>query len=166
MPRVFIGIGSNVEPEHNIARGVAQLRAVFGPMLCSPVYRNSAAGFVGDDFYNLVVGFDTVLAIDAIVTRLREIEQAHGRHRGDAKFAPRTLDLDLLIYGDTVLTTAQLTLPRADILEYAFVLRPLADIAPNERHPLTHATYRELWQHRARGSMPMTQVADFLSASK
>ena len=166
MPRVFIGVGSNVEPEHNIARGVAQLRAAFGPILCSPVYTNPATGFVGDDFYNLVIGFDTALALDAIGARLREIEQAHGRHRGAAKFAPRTLDLDLLTYGDTVLTTAQLTLPRADILEYAFVLRPLADIAPDERHPLTHATYRELWQHRERESVPMTRVADFLSASK
>ena len=166
MPRVFIGVGSNVEPEHNIARGVAQLRAAFGPILCSPVYTNPATGFVGDDFYNLVIGFDTALVLDAIGARLREIEQAHGRHRGEAKFAPRTLDLDLLTYGDTVLTTAQLTLPRADILEYAFVLRPLADIAPDERHPLTHATYRELWQHRERESVPMTRVADFLSASK
>ena len=166
MPRVFIGVGSNVEPEHNIARGVAQLRAAFGPILCSPVYTNPATGFVGDDFYNLVIGFDTALALDAIGARLREIEQAHGRHRGEVKFAPRTLDLDLLTYGDTVLTTAQLTLPRADILEYAFVLRPLADIAPDERHPLTHATYRELWQHRERESVPMTRVADFLSASK
>ena len=166
MPRVFIGVGSNVEPEHNIARGVAQLRAAFGPILCSPVYTNPATGFVGDNFYNLVIGFDTALALDAIGARLREIEQAHGRHRGEAKFAPRTLDLDLLTYGDTVLTTAQLTLPRADILEYAFVLRPLADIAPDERHPLTHATYRELWQHRERESVPMTRVADFLSASK
>ncbi len=161
MTRVYVSIGSNLEPVRNIHGGVAMLEASFAPVTCSPAYTNAAVGFVGEDFYNLVVGFDTDLGVTALVARLREIEHAHGRHRGEAKFAPRTLDLDLLTYGDQVSEIQGVTLPRPDILQYPFVLKPLADIAPHAYHPVTGQTYAELWQQRKTADAGLTLLPNF-----
>ena len=145
MVEVFIGVGSNVDPVHNIRSSIGHLREALSNVKCSPVYRNPATGFSGDEFFNLVVGTETSLTIPALKALLREIEYAQGRHRGEAKFAARTIDLDLLTYGDTVISTPTDNLPRTDILEYAFVLRPLAELAPSARHPALDITYQELW---------------------
>jgi 2-amino-4-hydroxy-6-hydroxymethyldihydropteridine diphosphokinase len=80
-----------------------------------------------------------------LIRALREIEDAHGRVRGSEKFAPRTLDIDLLTYGDAVTTTDGYELPRDEILSYAFVLGPLAEVAGNEVHPVQKKRYGELW---------------------
>jgi len=141
MPRVYVSIGSNLEPERNVRRCVAALEAQFAPIIRSPVYVNPAVGFAGDDFYNLVVGFETSLGIAELKARLRAIEDAQGRQRGPHKFAPRTLDLDLITYGDEVHAKPDLTLPHPDILAYPFVLKPLADIAPHEYHATARETY-------------------------
>ncbi|MBI2802495.1 MAG: 2-amino-4-hydroxy-6-hydroxymethyldihydropteridine diphosphokinase [Gammaproteobacteria bacterium] len=164
MCRAYAGIGSNVDRIKNLQAGVRALRVQFQTLIISNIYANSAVGFVGDDFYNLVVGFDTELSPTALNDSLHQIETAHGRRRGEAKFAPRTLDLDLLLYGDWVLSTPGLTLPRTDVLDYAFVLRPLAEIAGAERHPVLNVTYAELWQQHLRVGKPshLTRVPDFL----
>ncbi len=161
MTRVYLSIGSNLEPVHNLRSGVAALAASFAPVTCSPVYSNPAVGFAGDEFFNLVVGFDTHLDVAALVARLREIEHAHGRRRGQAKFAPRTLDLDLLTYGDQVGDIQGLTLPRPDILLYPFVLKPLADIAPHAYHPGNRKTYAALWQEHKMNDAALTLIPDF-----
>ncbi len=164
MPVVMIGIGSNVDAQANIRDAVAALRTRFPTLRCSPVYRTPAVGFTGDDFFNLVVSIDTELAIPEISAELRQLETHHGRHRGEAKFAPRTLDLDLLTYGDTVGTYGKLVFPRSDILEYAFVLKPLADLDPNARHPTAQRTYRELWlAHQVNCQEPLTLIPNFLA---
>jgi 2-amino-4-hydroxy-6-hydroxymethyldihydropteridine diphosphokinase len=162
MPEVFIGVGSNVDREANIRGAIQALSAIFGVVHYSPVYRTEAIGFAGDDFYNLVMSFVTERDLDEVATVLRQIEAQHGRHREEAKFAPRTLDLDLLLYGDTVGTYGKVVLPRPDILEYAFVIRPLADLAPEHRHPLLQRTYAELWRARADPSPPV-KVDNFLA---
>ena len=149
MPHVWVSIGSNVDRERNIRAALCDLGASFGELVVSPVYETQAVGFEGDAFFNLVVGFDTPLAPRDLHAKLREIEARHGRERGGAKFSSRTLDLDLLTYGDVVTDDAGKALPRDEILRYAFVLAPLADVAGAELHPVLGETYRDLWQRFA-----------------
>lgn len=142
--QVFVGIGSNVEPAKHIRTALRNLRERFGPLTVSSVYRSRAAGFEGDDFLNLVVAFSTSESPQAIVAKLERLHEESGRVRAASPFSPRTLDLDLLLYGDQVIDEMQV--PRADITRYSFVLGPLAELAPNLRHPVTGETMAELWQ--------------------
>lgn len=145
MSRAYLGIGSNVDRERNIASCLNALRRRFGELTVSPIYRCPAVGFDGDDFFNLAVGVDTTLEPEALVTELHAIEAQHGRTRQGPKFSDRTLDIDLLLYEERVFEADDLTLPRPEILEQAFVLRPLADIAPEVRHPVENRTIADLW---------------------
>lgn len=159
--RVHVSVGSNQAPEQHIHDGLAALERLVGPLQRSPVYRNPAVGFEGADFFNLVVSFDTTLPLEDIARCLRDIEQAEGRTRGEARFAPRTLDLDVLTYGHTVLTSGPLRLPRDDILEYAFVLKPLVDNAPKEIHPVRGETYAALWAAFDKAGLVLELVPGF-----
>lgn len=143
---VFVSLGSNIAPRRNLAAALPLLAAHFDPLRISPVYECPAVGFEGDPFLNLVVGFSTQDNLASVLDFLRGIEHDFGRRRGEAKFAPRSLDLDIILFGDQVGEEAGLRLPRADILRYAFVLKPLADLAPDATHPELGQTYRELWE--------------------
>lgn len=145
MARAYLGIGSNVDRERNIASCLNALRRRFGALEVSPVYRCEAVGFDGDDFFNLAVGVDTDLEPEALVTELHAIESEHGRTRQGPRFSDRTLDIDLLLYDDRVLGGEGLDVPRGEILEHAFVLKPLADIAADVVHPVEKKTIAELW---------------------
>ena len=149
MPRVWVSIGSNIERERHIRAALADLREKFGDLVVSPVYETEAVGFAGDAFFNLVVGFDTVLAPSELHGLMREIEARHGRERSGEKFSARTLDLDLLTYGDAIIDEGGKALPRDEILRYAFVLAPLADVAGAELHPERGENYRTLWERFA-----------------
>ena len=146
MPRIWISIGSNMDAEANVGAAIGALRDALGEPRLSPVYRTDAVGFEGPPFLNLVAGFDTGLQPEKVFDILAGIETRLGRRRGSERFDSRTIDLDLLTYDDQVLRIAGKELPRDEILEYAFVLRPLADVAPDERHPVDGRTYAELWQ--------------------
>ena len=159
--RVHVSVGSNEEPRVHIPRGLAALERAVGPLQRSPVYRNPAVGFAGEDFFNLVVSFSTAMPLDAVAQCLRDIERAEGRTRGEARFAPRTLDLDVLTYGTACIETDRLRLPRADILEYAFVLKPLADNAPDEAHPVLGQTYATLWTAFDKTGLVLDPAPDF-----
>lgn len=161
MARVYVSIGSNQDAADNVRRCVDALRAEFGALDCSPVYVNPAVGFAGDDFLNLVVGFDTARDIPSLKSWLRAREDAQGRVRGADRFAPRTLDLDLIAYGDEIHADPPAVLPHPDILKYAFVLKPLADLAPHAYHPLARETYATLWARRAADSPPLTEWRGF-----
>ena len=145
MPRVYVGIGSNIDREHNLRGAVRELAAHYGPLMLSPVYESRAVGFEGENFYNLVAGFDTSESIESIREILSRIESQFGRTRRENRYSARTLDLDLLLYGDAVRHDAGANLPHPDIRRYAFVLRPLADIAPDLTHPETRQTCAEMW---------------------
>lgn len=144
MAEVFVGLGSNVEPERHLRTAVARLRARFGAVRLSPVYRNPAVGFAGGDFLNLVAAFDSEEDPLTVRAALETIESVCGRVRGGPRFVPRTLDIDLLLYGELV-SESPLKLPRQEILKYAFVLKPLADLAGERRHPLTGRRFLEHW---------------------
>jgi 2-amino-4-hydroxy-6-hydroxymethyldihydropteridine diphosphokinase len=144
MARCYVSIGSNIDKARHVRAAVRALHARYGPLTVSRVYESAPVGFDGESFYNLVVGFDTAADADAVVDELARIEAANGRRRDGGRYGPRTLDLDLLLYGDTVRHDARSRLPHPDILAYPFVLRPLAEIAPDERHPESGLTYAEL----------------------
>ena len=160
MTEVFVAIGSNVRPEEHVRRAVKLMRERFGTLRLSPVYRNKAVGFEGDDFLNLVTSFDASLEAAELSAALDDIELRCGRERGAARFAPRTLDLDLLLYGERVDAAARV--PRKEILEYAFVLKPLMDLAAVHRHPATGMTYREHWARFAgeKGGLTAVELAN------
>ena len=162
MPLCFVSVGSNVERERHVRGALAALRERFGPLLVSAVYETPAIGFAGDPFYNLVVAFFTEDYPSGVAQALAAIEAAHGRERGGACFAPRTLDLDLLLYGDRVIDEPGLRLPRPDIDKYAFVMEPLAEIAPNLEHPRIGQSYRQLWEQfdKSGGAKTITGAHD------
>ena len=146
MPRVWVSVGSNIDRERHIRGALDDLRGLFGELEVSPVYESAAVGFDGDAFFNLVVGFDTELPPERVRGLLRAVEARHGRERNDQKFAARTLDLDLLTYGDAVVGDGGHALPREEIERYAFVLGPLADVAGGQIHPQRGLSFAEMWR--------------------
>lgn len=149
MVDVYVGVGSNIQPEVHLRVAVAALEDRFGAVRLSSVFRSPAFGFTGDDFLNMVASFATNADADAVEAALSGIEYGEGRQRGDERFSARTLDLDLLLYGATV--DARRRLPRDDVSRYPFVLAPLAELAPDLRHPLTGCSIREEWSRMAVG---------------
>jgi 2-amino-4-hydroxy-6-hydroxymethyldihydropteridine diphosphokinase len=142
---VYVSAGSNIDPEQHLRDACGRLADRLGPLSLSSVYRTEAVGFEGDDFLNLVLLFSTDLDIHIVQAILGETELQGGRARSAASFVPRTLDLDLLLYGSVVCDDPAARVPRADILKYAFVLAPLAELAPDLRHPVDGRTMHELW---------------------
>ena len=162
MPEVFIAAGSNVEPEKNLALAARELSRVFPGARFSPWYRNRAVGFEGEDFINFVAGFATDVPLEAVLERLQAIEGLCGRTRAAPRWAPRSMDLDMLLYGQSVLSTPTLRLPRPDLLKRAYMLGPLADLAPGLRHPTEGVTIGELWRRFDQAAHPLIVVAPSL----
>jgi 2-amino-4-hydroxy-6-hydroxymethyldihydropteridine diphosphokinase len=145
MPVAFVSVGSNIDKEANIRSALASLRQEFGELRVSTVYENPAVGFEGEDFHNLVIGFDTDRSPADVAQVLRYIENQHGRTRTEMRFASRTLDLDLLLYGDLVINHGGLQFPRDEITRYGFVLGPLVELAGDMIHPQLGIPLKELW---------------------
>jgi 2-amino-4-hydroxy-6-hydroxymethyldihydropteridine diphosphokinase len=143
---VYVSLGSNVDREKNILLALCDLRQVFGRLVLSPVYESVAVGFDGDDFLNLVAGFETDSDVHEVVFELREIEDRLGRDRFLPRYSHRSIDLDILTYDALELDEPGIQIPRHEILVNAFVLRPLQDLAPDVLHPVVKKSYRELWQ--------------------
>ena len=158
VPNVYVAVGSNIEPERNLALATRELEREFPGVRFSPWYRNRAVGFEGEDFINLVAGFTTELSIQDVVARLHAIETLCGRPRDAPRWAPRSMDLDVLLYGDLVLDEARLKLPRPDLLKRAFMLGPLAALAPELVHPTEKVTIGELWQRFDRIAHPLVEI--------
>jgi 2-amino-4-hydroxy-6-hydroxymethyldihydropteridine diphosphokinase len=145
MSRIWLSIGSNIEREQHITEALLQLESELGEAILSPFYESPAEGFDGPDFINLVAGYDTEKNPAELIRLFNSIESGLGRTRTEKKFSSRTIDIDLLTYGDRVIEVMGKQLPRDDILKYSFVLKPLSDVAPDEVHVLTGKSYRQHW---------------------
>lgn len=158
MTQIWLSLGSNLQPERHLCLALRELGRRLGKGQISPVYETAAAGFSGPDFLNLVAGYHTGLPAAALITLLADIEEALGRVRGTEKFSSRSIDIDLLSYGDEIVTVCGKHLPRRDILDYAFVLKPLADVAPHQLHAITGKSYYQHWREFASKPRHMRQV--------
>ncbi len=143
----WLSLGSNLEPEQHLAEALGQLRQRFGSLRISPVYRCAAVGFDGPAFLNLAVGLDSDLEAIELDAWLHALENRLGRRRDVPRYSSRTIDIDLLLFDDQVLRgPGHLRLPRADLVEQAFVLKPMADLAPELIHPVLKRSLAELWR--------------------
>ena len=158
MATVYLGLGSNIDAEKNLRLAVAELRCVFGELQVSPVYRSAAVGFEGPDFLNLVVSLATDAGPLEVIEQIERIHEMAGRRRGPDKYSSRPLDIDLLLYGAMIDPEPPLRLPRRDILEHSFVMRPLAELAPDLRHPVTGRAIAEHWREFDVDSHPLALV--------
>jgi 2-amino-4-hydroxy-6-hydroxymethyldihydropteridine diphosphokinase len=158
MTRIFLGLGSNTRPRHFLPLGLAELRALLGPVEESAVYQGAAMGFEGDPFWNLVVRAETNLSVGALHAALRVIEYRHGRPENASRLSPRTLDIDILTFGDRVGMIDGVELPRGEITRHAFVLRPLAELAPNAVHAGLGVTFGALWEGFDDSGQPLVRV--------
>lgn len=134
MNRVYIALGSNLaQPLQQVATALDALRDLPQSRLgqCSPWYRTKPLGPQNQpDFLNAVVALDTLLAPEQLLDHTQNIERHQGRVRKDQRWGPRTLDLDILLYGNKVINSERLTVPHYGLKEREFMLYPLADIAP------------------------------------
>jgi 2-amino-4-hydroxy-6-hydroxymethyldihydropteridine diphosphokinase len=155
---VYVAIGSNVDPELNIAKAAGELKRLFPSARFSSWYRNEAVGFTGDDFVNGVVGFSTDLPLRRVIEQLHAVEALCERPRNAPRWAPRTMDLDVLLYDNVVCSEPSLTLPRPDLVKRPYMLGPMAEIAPEVVHPTLGVTIGELWQRFDREAHAMTVI--------
>lgn len=146
METVYLGLGSNILPEENLSIGVRELRQQYGELDVSSVYRSKPVGFEGDDFLNLVVRLRSEDTPGDICQEIERLHNLAGRDRSHQKWESRPLDVDLLLYNNLVLDEPPVRVPRSDILEYSFVLRPLAELAPELVHPVTGKTMLTHWR--------------------
>lgn len=146
MAQIFISLGSNIDKAHNVRQGVAAIKDIVKNIAVSDVFESESVGFDGSNFYNLVCGGETSLSVDEVCQRLRQIEVDNGRDRSAKKFSSRTLDLDLLVYDDLIVESPA-QLPRHEIDKNAFVLWPLAQIAPEFIHPVLTLSFLSLWNN-------------------
>ncbi|WP_312325466.1 2-amino-4-hydroxy-6-hydroxymethyldihydropteridine diphosphokinase [Stenotrophomonas sp.] len=146
MTTVLLSLGSNLQPQQHLHAAVAVLRQRFGDIRVSPAYRTAAVGFDGPAFLNNAVALETEMPLEALDAWLHAVEDAHGRDRSGPRFSDRTLDIDVVFYGDLIVEgPGHLRIPRPE-LKHAFVLKPLADIAPDFVDPVSGLTLAALWK--------------------
>lgn len=147
MANVYVSIGSNINREHHITESLKALNNRFAPLHISNFYDCEPVGFTGDNFLNLVVGFECHLPVAELAEVLKQIEIENERLRETKEYASRTLDIDILLYGNQVGIIDGVELPRGEITEYAFVLRPLVDVAAQQLHPTLETSFQHLWDN-------------------
>ena len=154
MAKAYLSLGANQDALQHLTRARTELEARFGPSLFSPIYRTPAEGFEGADFLNAAAVINSDLDIVALDAWLHALEDAHGRRRDVPRFSDRPLDIDIVFFDDLVFHgPGNLQVPRPE-LRHAFVLKPLADIAPDYREPLENRRLDEMWAVHPQSAAP------------
>ena len=146
MALIYLSLGSNIERYRRITAALDALAESFGELQLSSVYESESVGFEGDSFFNLVVGIHSPLAVGEVSKILKSIEDKNGRDRSGPRFGSRSLDIDILTVDGIAGEIDGIQLPRDEVLKNAFVLLPLAEIAPQIKHPVTAQSYSQHWQ--------------------
>lgn len=150
---VYLGVGSNIDPEHHVRTGLDELDRHFQLKKISSVYRSAAFGFDGEPFLNLAVEVLTTASLHGLASMIRDIERSYGRADNCARFAPRTLDIDILTFDDLLGEHDGIVLPRPEITERDYVLCPFAEIAPDLIIPGQPRNLDALWAAAREGSL-------------
>ena len=161
MSTAWLGLGSNVNADNHIRAGIRELKKDFKNVSLSPVYSSTAVGFDGDDFINLVARVETGMSPLELRDYLRRLEDRFGRKRDVAKFSDRSLDIDILLYDDLVLQSSVLEIPRAEILKFPHVLKPLADLEPDLIHPVKLCSLADIWASSGMDDSCLRLLTDF-----
>ena len=141
---VYLGLGSNVEREIHIDMALSMLEEHIDPLRRSPIYESASIDPRQSPFYNLVVGGSTDLSLAELNAWIKDIELLHGRTSSTQRFIP--LDIDILLFDYLAGLHEGIELPRAEILDRAFVLYPLQQLAPHLKHPGLGISFAELWR--------------------
>ncbi|MFJ3008253.1 2-amino-4-hydroxy-6-hydroxymethyldihydropteridine diphosphokinase [Pseudomonas fluorescens] len=146
--RIFLGLGSNVEREIHLSLGLKMLEEHLINIKCSPVFKSASVDDSGPAFFNLVLSAETDLPLEKLILWIKEIERAHGRQIFKHKNLV-TLDIDLLLYNNLVGIFNGVELPRREIVERAYILYPLTQLAPSQIHPKHGVSFSDIW-HRSK----------------
>ena len=158
MASVYVGLGSNAANDQYVRAGLDELTYLFGRLVLSPAYESESVGFEGDNFLNIVVRFQTEMPFANVCLCLRGIERGICATQANGHFSNKLLDIDLLLFDDLVGVFNRVVLPRPEILNHAYVLLPLSQIASNQMHPVEKKSYAQLWRTFDEGSQKLWQV--------
>lgn len=150
MTTAYLSLGSNIDKEANIRAALCALQARFGQLELSPVYESKAVGFDGDNFLNLIVRLECDVSLSALVVYLKQLEQELGRVRSAVRFSSRTMDIDIVLFGDLICCSEGIELPRPELYFNAFVLLPMAKLAPDLPDPKSGRSMQELYARLAK----------------
>jgi len=145
MTTAYIGIGTNVNREASIEAAIFALQEIADSVRLSTVYECASVGFESSPFYNLVAEVSTSASYEHFQKQLRDIELELGRPAAAQKFQDRTIDLDIILFGERT-STVEPKLPRDDIYKYPFVTLPLSELCPDKIIPSDGRTVRQLQQ--------------------
>ena len=143
MSLITISLGSNINPSENLKKALDEISKFSKIKIISKIYKSKSVGFEGDDFLNQVIVCEVKSNLNQTYSQLKTIEKQMGRERNIEKFSDRLIDLDLLTFNDEI-HNEEITIPHPDILKYAFVLVPLAEICPKLIHPVANKSVEEL----------------------
>lgn len=156
---VLLSLGSNVDREFHLTAALDALVEAYGTLDVSPVYESAAVGFEGEAFFNLVVALWTTEALPDLNQHLKQIEDDCGRDRSQPKFSDRTLDIDVLTFGSVSGVVEGIRLPRYEVYKNAYVLKPLADLRPEQAVPGdSDHTWQSLWALFPKDKQPLRIV--------
>lgn len=161
MNTVLLSLGSNIERTKNIKAALDSLHALFGELTISSVYESEPVGFTGDCFFNLIVAINTPLSLQSLTEKVKLIEDENGRLRTGPRFSARTLDIDIVTYGELTGLNFGIELPRPELYYNAFVLWPVAELFPDTIDVNSGRSYDQLWKTLSDQSQQKLWKVDF-----